>query len=234
MQTWEQKLVQQLDLRKDQLDYYEFFSPKCIMWYLEAHEERGEIIPRDQINYDYVIFPKRFYKAVEALSDAKIYDFCFVGGFLTDTQTIAARVWILEFIRQYMSGKSYLQFTDQKTKENYKPLGAFDFTLKAKGFVPKEVPISERNWFDTSYFQIMKQSQFVLCPAGDLNYSMRFYEALMCKAIPIVHNRNETFRSKKESQLSYKYYLTSDEIIYRQDWAEHNYELFMKHHTLSE
>ena len=232
MQEWERKLVRELNLRKEQLDYYEFFSPKCIMWYLEAFRECGEKISEDQINFDYVIFPKRFYEAVEALRNEKIYDFCFVGGFLTDPKTIAARVWILQFIRQYMSDKSYLQFTDHKTKQNYKPIGAFDLTLKARGFVPKEVPIIERNWFDASYFQIMKQSQFVLCPAGDLNYSMRFYEALMCKAIPIVYNVNETFRSKQEAQLSYKYYLTSDEFIYRQDWVEHNYELFLKYHTL--
>ena len=37
----------------------------------------------------------------------------------------------------------------------------------------------------------------------------------------------------KESKLGYKFYLASDkEFVYRSDWAEHNYNLFMKYHTL--
>ena len=62
---------------------------------------------------------------------------------------------------------------------------------------------------------------------------MRFYEALMCKCIPIVLKREETYRSREESELDYRYYLASDpEFIYREDWVEHNYALFMRYHTL--
>jgi hypothetical protein len=31
----------------------------------------------------------------------------------------------------------------------------------------------------------------------------------------------------------YKLYTPSDELLYRPDWVEHNYNLFLKHHTLS-
>jgi hypothetical protein len=64
-------------------------------------------------------------------------------------------------------------------------------------------------------------------------WSMRFYECLMCKCIPIVDKVEETFRSVEESKLDYKYYLTScPEFVYREDWVEHNYNLFIKYHTL--
>ena len=78
----------------------------------------------------------------------------------------------------------------------------------------------------------MCQSKFCLCPAGDEPYSMRFYEALMCKSIPIVNNAKESYRTIMESRLGYKYYLSTDIFEYRLDWVEHNYELFLKYHTL--
>jgi hypothetical protein len=62
---------------------------------------------------------------------------------------------------------------------------------------------------------------------------MRFYEAIMCKAIPIVNKFKESYRTKAEKKLGYKFYLTSDKkFIYRKDWADHNYNLFLKYHTL--
>jgi hypothetical protein len=61
---------------------------------------------------------------------------------------------------------------------------------------------------------------------------MRFYEAIMCRSIPIVEKAEHSYRSEKESKIDYKYYLTSDnEFIYREDWAEHNYNLFLIYHT---
>lgn len=103
-------------------------------------------------------------------------------------------------------------------------MGDYDYTLLETGFVPKEVEINK------ILFNNLAQSKFCLCPAGDC---MRFYECLMCKCIPIVDKIEETFRSEKESKLDYKYYLSSSpEFIYREDWVEHNYKIFLKYHTL--
>ena len=55
----------------------------------------------------------------------------------------------------------------------------------------------------------------------------------MCKCIPIVNTVEETYRSKEESKLNYKYYLSSDkEFVYREDWVEHNHNIFLQYHTL--
>ena len=202
------------------------------MWYIEAHKEKN--IPYDE-NYiiaAYAIYPQRFYKNIDNTLN-KVLDFCFIGTFKIDDETILNRKWIIPFIETYFNNNSYLQFTDKNTKKNYISMGDFDYTLKKTGFVPKEKSIENRNFFDVDYFSTMCKSKFCLCPAGDRIFSMRFYEALMCRAIPIVDNIEETYRSDEESKLDYKFYLTSDkEFIYIEDWAEHNYNLFLKYHTL--
>ena len=200
------------------------------MWYAESYSEIG--VPIESMIYSYAIFPKRFYKSINLNMERK-YDFIFIGGLLTDTETYNNRKWILSFIKKKFNSDSYLQFTDQITRRNYQPIGNYDHTLSQNGFVPKEVPIKERNYFDETYFRNLSQSKFCLCPGGDAKWSMRFYESLMCQCIPIVDTIEETYRSEEESQLDYKYYLSSDkEFVYRNDWVEHNYELFLRYHTL--
>ena len=205
-------------------------SPKMKMWQTEAWSELGVRITEHDPQR--ALFPKRFYEAVERLDHAKIYDFCFIGAFRVDSKTAARRVWLPDFVKGHFSKDSYLQFTDKVTKANYVPLGPFDRTLEREGFVPKEVPVEQRNVFDQHYYQIMCQSRFALCPAGDLRWSMRFYEALMCKAIPILESRWH-HRSIREALRPYRVYTPRDEFVYRPDWAEHNYRLFLRHHTLA-
>ena len=212
------------------MNYY-IFSPKLKMWYIESYKEKNRKIKR--INHSYAIYPQRFYKNVNN-NLKKEYDFCFIGGLYVDRLTFINRKWVLPFIKSNFNNNSYLQFTDKKTKNIFKkPFGIFDYSHKKDGFVPKEVNKNDRNFFDKEYFDNLSKSKFCLCPGGDKKYSMRFYECLMCKCIPIVDSHEETFRSFPESKLDYKYYLTnSKEFIYKPEWAEHNYELFLKYHTL--
>ncbi|MBU0946198.1 MAG: glycosyltransferase family 47 protein [Proteobacteria bacterium] len=214
------------------LDYYQSFSPKLEMWFVEAHEEANSWDEGKSICIRYALYPRRFYKTIAGFDHTKKTDYCFIGGFKTDQRTENNRKWILGFIEKYFTEMSYLQFTDKITKSNYVIKGCFDYTLKNDGFVPKEHPVKERNKFDEKYFKQMAKSKFTLCPAGDSFWSMRFYEALMCRSIPIVNSVNETFRSKEESGLDYRYYLTTDNILFREDWVEHNYRIFLKNHTL--
>jgi len=209
--------------------YYNF-CPKLKMWYLESYSELSKSVKT--IDYSYAIYPKRFYKNINLNLDKK-YDFIFIGGLLTDNSTYNNRKWIIQFINDNFNSNSYLQFTDKKTKKKYKIMGNYDNTLSEQGFVPKEVAINERNFFDKKYYDNLSQSKFCLCPAGDAIYSMRFYECLMCKCIPIVNTVKETYRSEDESKLDYKYYTSSDnEFVYREDWVEHNYNIFLQYHTL--
>jgi hypothetical protein len=208
------------------------YSPKLAMWYVEAFAERGIVVrTTEDIDKRFAIYPRRFYGAVEEIGWRKFRDYTFIGAFRIDPKTEKRRAWIIPFARQNFGERSYLQFTDRATRRAHESLGSFDHTLRAEGFVPKELPLSERNKFDEHYFRVMCSSQFVLCPGGDENWSMRFYEALMCKAIPILSDRT-AFRTAHEAQLPYKYFLVGEKITYREDWAEHNHEVFMQHHTL--
>lgn len=214
------------------------FSPKLKMWYREAHREKNFFkylfsrVIHQPVNQDYAIYPKRFYQTVHKLDHQKLIDYCFIGGFRTDSRTEKNRKWILDFIQTNFSESSYLQFTDKGTKSSHKRMGVFDHTFVREGFVPKEHPKRKRNYFDAHYFQKLANSKFTLCPAGDDLWSMRFYEALMCKSIPIVNTPEETYRSNAESELDYRYYLSTDQHIFREDWAAHNYEIFLRYHTL--
>lgn len=210
------------------------------MWYHEAKSEKNFLLhflfrlKRRPICQDFALYPRRFYKTIEKFDHKKTIDFCFIGSYLTDRKTQENRKWILDFIQNNFTDSSYLQFTDKNTKQNYQSMGSFDYTLRRSGFVPKEHPMKMRNMFDENYFKQLAKSEFTLCPAGDTFWSMRFYEALMCKSIPIVNNKNETFRSKAESGLDYKYYLTTERHVYREDWVENNYRIFLKYHTLED
>ncbi len=42
-----------------------------------------------------------------------------------------------------------------------------------------------KSW-DQEYFEMLGNSQFVLCPRGDCVWSYRFFEAILCGAIPVV------------------------------------------------
>lgn len=224
------------------------FTPRLQILYNESLKELAEINNYDyniitkiinkntlkpMLKYSYALYPRRFYKNINTCFD-KEYDFIFIGGLMrSSTKVWGFREWIIEFIKKNFNSKSYLQFTDAFTLENHKPFGDYDFSLSRSGFIPRNEKFQNRGFFDKNFFSNMQKSKFCLCPGGDCQWSMRFYEALMCKCIPIVQTKSETFRSIEESRLDYKFYLSDEQdFYYRSDWVEHNYNIFIKYHTL--
>jgi len=224
-----------LEILKRRTARYHGYSPKLRMWHLEAlSEEEGVKVADDfPLSQDYAIYPRTLYQRVALLKTSKLYDYCFIGAFKINKLAEARRKWIIPFIRNNFTPSSYLQFTDIKTVQLHERMGAYDYTGSRNSFCPREHSISNRNFFDENYFLVMSQSEFCLCPGGDACWSMRFLESVMCRSIPIVRSREETFRSKCESRLDYKYYLIGDNHVFRKDWVEHNYSIFLRHHTLS-
>jgi hypothetical protein len=214
------------------IENFHYYNINCCRrantWYKKALEEKNILFKNDE----YTLLPKRYYSIVEQLPHNKIYDFCFIGCFLVKPLEIENRKWIIDFIKSNFNKNSYLQFTDETTKKNLERFGEYDFSEKKDGFLPRINPkISD--FFDIEYYKILCSSKFCLCPAGDQHWSMRFFESIMCKSIPIVKLKDETFRTKQESLLDYKFYYSDDpNIVYKQDWVDHNYKLFLKYHTL--
>ncbi len=73
--------------------------------------------------------------------------------------------------------------------------------------------------WDEEYFQMLADSEFVLCPSGDYVWSYRFFEACLCGAIPIVEQASPVYDA-------FRYRLMTDPRDDR-PWsaadAEHNF-----------
>lgn len=48
-------------------------------------------------------------------------------------------------------------------------------------------------FWDEDYFELLSDSEFVLCPDGDYAWSYRFFEAVLCGAIPVVQSRCDIY-----------------------------------------
>jgi hypothetical protein len=195
------------------------FNRILALRYKKSYEEAGINIKK--INTKYAIYPKSYYSAVANIGFKKDIDFTFIGMIGQHNNVSVNRGWLSPFASSFFTEKSY--FKDTMNPQNYISKGTFDYTLEGNGFIPRINSGGEACKFDESYFTILARSKFCLCPSGDCPWSMRFYEAIMCKSIPIVKYKWETWRSNAESKLDYKFYLADDkEFIYREDWAEHN------------
>jgi hypothetical protein len=73
--------------------------------------------------------------------------------------------------------------------------------------------------WDEEYFRMLADSEHVLCPSGDYQWSYRFFEACLCGAVPIVEQASPLYEG-------FRYRLMSDRLD-GTPWsaadAEHNY-----------
>jgi len=197
-----------------------------------AYEEEGLVCPEidERIAPTRLLYPRSYVETVEAMPGAKAHDYSFVGS-LYRPELFEHRSWIVDFARRRFTDRSFLLLTDHDA--SHERLGSFDrTTIDRDVFVPKEVPEADRARFHPHYFQVLRSSQFTLCPAGDLPWSMRFFEAVMCRSIPIVADRQHMGRNDLERQIGYHAYLRDDEHVYDEDLAEDNYQRFLRCQTL--
>ncbi|WP_028377701.1 hypothetical protein [Leeuwenhoekiella sp. MAR_2009_132] len=84
--------------------------------------------------------------------------------------------------------------------------------------------------FDLNYFKILLRSKFVLCPSGDFVWTYRFYESILCGAIPVIEEYCEVYEG-----YIFKYF--NDDINSFQ-WSEeialYNYKLCVSQITVSQ
>ncbi|UHD17127.1 exostosin domain-containing protein [Thiocapsa bogorovii] len=220
-------------------------SPRLVMLWNQSHLEAGfglDAIPDPYAEPRIALYPASFIERVEQLGFAKTRDFNFRGALYIDEVTQRNRQWVLDFAKAHFTESSFFQVTDRNARRRnwllqrrHKILGPYDRTFKQSGFVPKERPVKERDFFDDDYFRLMCSSKFTLCPAGDAPWSMRFYEAIMSKSLPIVECRQHTGRNALEYDIGYRYYRLDDpRIEYRADWVEENFRTFLRFQTLTE
>jgi hypothetical protein len=148
-----------------------------------------------------LVFPMAMVnKCYSMWSDNREYRFSF-AGLITESRRDLIREWIL---RNFDS-----DLPDSITSTNY--WWASFLPGRIKKFIPNKTTKIERRvgdltfWssnfgrlfpgksWDEDYFKLLSRSQFVLCPKGDCVWSYRFYEAILCGAIPIVEDSSPAF-----------------------------------------
>jgi hypothetical protein len=82
--------------------------------------------------------------------------------------------------------------------------------------------------WDVEYYQLMGNCEFILCPNGDFVWTYRFFEAILCGAIPVVQESCPAYHG-------FKFLVMSPDNIsaeWSKDVAQHNYELCIDRVTL--
>ncbi|MBN1116063.1 MAG: exostosin family protein [Bacteroidales bacterium] len=218
-------------------------SPRLKLLWNQSYVEEGydlENIPDTDNKKVISLYPRSFVTEINKLDSTKTYDFNFRGAIYIDNKTYLNRHWIFDFANQHFTLDSYFHATDKRArKSKFLPakkahtlIGQYDYTFRKRGFVPKEVSVGKRAFFDREYFELMAKSKFTLCPAGDALWSMRFYEAIMSKSLPILERKEHTGRNSLEYQIGYKFLLKEEKPEYREEWVEDNYIKFLKFQTL--
>jgi Exostosin family len=206
-------------------------APRGVLLMRQAYAEEGLECPTvdERVTPTKLLFPRSYVERVEAMPATKVHDYTFLGT-LYRPETYEFRKWILDFARERFTDRSYLLLSQD---EGHERLGSFDHTGdRSKVFVPKEVPRKDRARFNSAYFEVLRRTEFSLCPAGDQPWSMRFFEAVMCRSIPVVSDAMHSGRNDVERAIGYHFALRDEEHTYREDLAEENFQRFLQHQTL--
>lgn len=82
--------------------------------------------------------------------------------------------------------------------------------------------------WDEEYFRLLADSQFVLCPSGDYVWTYRFFESIMCGAIPIIEKYCPAYEGFR--------YFSMDDSISSWKWSEedvnYNFQLCFERLTV--
>ncbi|MEM1290376.1 MAG: exostosin family protein [Cyanobacteria bacterium P01_H01_bin.162] len=208
--------------------------PRAIQLHKQAFLEEQKPIPKihqPKLHLPLVLhYPRSFIVRTANLDHSKKRDYNFMGA-LFNENVYERRKWIIDFAQQHFTDHSYYCITD--ASHDYQPLGNYDQTLSnlGKRFIPRKVAGDKKSSFDEAYFKVMLDSKYTLCPAGDAWWSMRFFESIMCKSIPILESPDHAWRSRFERMIGYKFYTTLDQVEYREDWIEENYSKFLEYQT---
>lgn len=207
-------------------------GPRVVLLLRKAYEEEGLPCPEidERVAPTKLLFPRSFVDAVNEMPGEKVHDYCFMGS-VYRPELHRHREWILDFAKHRFTDRSYLHLSEGHGEHT--SLGSFDHTGDDRDvFVPKEVPESQRAFFNPGYFQVLRSSQFTLCPAGDLPWSLRFFETVMCRSIPVISAAEHAGRNDLERAIGYHVYLRAADHVYDKDVVEENYRLFLRHQTL--
>ncbi|MFI8378752.1 hypothetical protein [Leeuwenhoekiella sp. NPDC079379] len=158
--------------------------------------------------------------------EAKNLKFSFVGLF-TKERKIALLKWIKNFDNSIFY-PFYLNYRPVTKAVNLQ----LNFTKKKSLFYisaskrGREFPSKS---FDLNYFNILLRSKFVLCPSGDFVWTYRFYESVLCGAIPVIEKYCEAY----EGYIFRYFNDDTNSFQWSEEIALYNYKLCVSQITVS-
>ena len=75
-----------------------------------------------------------------------------------------------------------------------------------------------KSW-DEEYWELLSRSRFVLCPSGDCIWSYRFFESILCGAMPIVEKPCDAYEGFVYKTMEESY----ADMVWDAELAEYNY-----------
>ena len=127
------------------------------------------------------------------------------------------RVKAVKFAREHFQSDSYFAATD--AAQTHSRLGIWDHS-------------QDHRISHARYLGIIAQSRFTLCPEGDQPWTLRFFEAVSLKSIPVVWHPTRWARNPIELELGYQFVLFNESHVYDVQVAESNFKIFTQHQLL--
>ena len=180
-----------------------------------------------------LIFPHVLTEYCHSLwSTKRKYRYSFVG-LITPKRKCLMNNWIKENITPRDVNVSYQGSLRFKIRQKLYSLVGLDDTQKIQAgdlllwFSMKGRRFPIKAW-DEEYFNILGNSQYVLCPSGDCDWSYRFFEAILCGAMPIVEKNCPCYEGFR--------FISFEDKVKTLSWskedADYNYRLCCERITL--
>lgn len=93
----------------------------------------------------------------------------------------------------------------------------------------KEGRAKSKGYYDPDYYRTLCKSKFTLCPEGDFLWTYRFYEAILCKSIPIVKQVFPDYHN-----FTFYYYYAKHMHVYDSSIYENNYEKLLRRNFIND
>ncbi len=181
----------------------------------------------------YLIFPHSITEYCYSLwKNPRRFRYSF-QGLLTDKRRILIENWIQQNITaKKIRLASEDDFAFKLRNKIFRKIGLDDSITQKVGDLlfrssKRGRKFPEKAW-DEEYFRMLANSQFVLCPSGDCIWSYRFFESILCGAIPIVEKNCSAYEG-------FKFVSFKDEaksLTWSAEVAEYNYKVCIEKLTI--
>jgi len=153
-----------------------------------------------------IIFPKAITEHLKSnWKDSKLYNYSFIGLLTTKRKNV---------LEEWIHKNQNINYQINIDKEYSINIGDLYLSSSKNG---RNFP--KKSW-DSEYYDILLNSKFVICPSGDFIWSYRFFETILCGAIPIIEEYCDAYDG-------FKFYYMNDDIKnlkYSKEILEFNYK----------